>query len=284
MNGVSCTRMEWQVLNCFMIRKYHHLAATCIAIMLIPWNVAYADIRGLPQVTVLADSSLTAPMTELALLYSRSRNISVTTSYESTSAHARHIQEGGLADVFIAAHPAWMGDLKQQGLIDVYSLTNLIKDRLALVIASENGLKDSSMLQKGLTNQLLFLNDRMILVMGDPQDTALGIYTKQAITKLDIDGALWETIKSKFVRAANAKNTLYLIAQGLSAGVVYYSNAKNNKEVEVLTVIDESLHESLVYQAAVVAGENMSNAREFLGFLKSEEAKHIFIKHNLIVE
>lgn len=257
-----------------------------LALSLVKGPLAYADIRGLPQITVLADSSLTIPLTEIIRLYSRDHDITVTASYGSTSEQARSIQEGESADVFIAAHPAWMSDLKQKGLIDVYSLTNLVKDRLALVISASNHLNGHPVLKQNVISQLAFLNDRMIMVMADPEDTALGLYTKQAVKNLgkleDID--LWGDIKGKIVRSANAKNSLYLIAQGNSAGIIYHSDAYLNKEVNVLSVIDESLYDPMIYQAAVVAGESMPDARDFLEFLKSGQVKAIFQRHGFVVD
>ena len=62
----------------------------------------YASFRDLPQITVLAASSLTKPLTELARIYSRSNNITVTTSYDETARQAKKIEEGSQADIFIS--------------------------------------------------------------------------------------------------------------------------------------------------------------------------------------
>lgn len=242
-------------------------------------NSATAD---LPQVTILAASSLSQPLAELTRIYSKKHNIIVTASFDGTAELARKIEQGEQADIFIAAHPFWMAVLKQQGLIDVYSLVNLMRNKLVLV-TSKNSSFDLAKLEKmTLLEQLSYLNLRTIMVMGDMYDSALGFYSKQAMQNLDIN--LSTKLQNNIIPSPNAKNALYLIAHGETAGIIYYSDAYNNKEVKILNNIDNSLHEPIIYQAAVVAGENMSLARDFLAFLQSNEAKNIYKKYGFIVE
>lgn len=247
---------------------------------------AAAESRDPPQVTILAASSFSGPLTEITRLYSKQKNIIVTASFDGTAEQAHKIAQGEQADIFISAHPFWMSELKQKGLIDVYSLTNLVRNKLTLVISEKNALSGAKALEKGVASQLSFLNKRTIMVMGDFGDSALGRYTKQAIQNTDAAGNhnLWNALHNKIIPSISAKNTLYLIANGETAGITYYSDSYNNKEVKVLNVIDESLYDPIIYQGAVVAGENMSLARDFLLFLQSPEAKTIYKKYGFIVE
>jgi molybdate transport system substrate-binding protein len=257
-----------------------------LLILIIFASTAHADLRGLPNITILASSSLTTPITELAIEYSRQKNITVTASYNSTSEQAWKIEDGDSADVFISSHPYWMASLKQMGLIDVYSLTNLVKNKLVLVTSTKGRLNEYPIIGTGLEAKLDNLSNRTIMSFGDPNNTALGMYTKQAIEKMDeVKGLdLWTKLNSKTIKALSSKNNLYLIAQGETAGITYYSDATGNEEVRILSIIDENLHEPIIYQAAVVAGENMSYARDFLDFIQSDESKQIFKKHGFIID
>ncbi len=122
--------------------------------------------------------------------------------------------------------------------------------------------------------------------MGDFDDSALGFYSKQVLQNLDIqqNSNQWENLRNKIIPSSNAKNVLYLITHGETAGISYFSDSYNNQEVNVLSVIDDNLHEPIIYQAAVVAGENMTLARSFLIFLQSNEAKQIYKKYGFITE
>ncbi len=244
---------------------------------------ALADMRGLPNVTILADSSLTSPMTEIIRIYSRKHNISITASFDPTSEQAFKISEGDLADIFISAHPRWITDLKQKGLLDVFSLINLAQNRLALVSAKDLNFA-KRLKNRTLSEQLLFIDKMTLMVISDPNETALGLYSSEAVEHVgqNIQIPLWSRIKPNILRSDDAKDTLYLIAHGSRAGIVYYSDAHNNPEIDILSVFDSKLHSPITYQAAVVAGENMSHARDFLIFLGTPEVAAIFAKYGFL--
>lgn len=266
-------------------QKLLHICAIIAILSFIPPS-ANAITHDLPQVTILAASSLSEPLTELTRIYSKKQNIIVTASFDGTAEQARKIEQGEQADIFISSHPFWMSFLKQKGLIDVYSLTNLVRNKLTLAISVKSNLNISSIKEKSLVTKLNYLKSRTIMVMGDFDDSALGLYTKQTLQNIDNKEhvKLWETLHNKIIPSPSAKNTLYLIAHGETAGITYYSDTYNNKEVTVLDNIDDSLHDPIIYQAAVVAGENMTLARGFLIFLQSPEAKQIYKKYGFIVE
>jgi molybdate transport system substrate-binding protein len=248
--------------------------------------LAKASTHDLPQVTILAASSLSEPLTELTRIYSKKQNVIVTASFDGTAEQARKIEQGEQADIFISSHPFWMSFLKQKGLIDVYSLTNLVRNKLTLTISLKSNLNTSSLIGKSLITKLHYLNGRTIMVMGDFDDSALGLYTKQTLQNIDSKEhtKLWELLHNKIIPSPSAKNTLYLISHGETAGITYYSDAYNNQEVQILDIINDSLHDPILYQAAVVAGENMTIARDFLMFLKSNQAKQIYKKYGFILE
>jgi molybdate transport system substrate-binding protein len=111
------------------------------------------------------------------------------------------------------------------------------------------------------------------------------LYTKQALDGLSTpERNLWQQMSKKVMRGASGKNTLYLIRRGNTAGIVYASDALNDDSLEVISLFDESLHEPIIYQGAVVVGENMSYARDFMAFLQSDQAYRIFIKYGFVLE
>jgi molybdate transport system substrate-binding protein len=243
-------------------------------------------MRGLPTITVLAASSLTEPITEIARTYSRKNNITVATEFGSTADQANSIEDGESADVFISGHPYWISELKKMGLLDVYSLTNLVKNKLVLVVSSSGRLSKMPIPTTNLSDKITFLNNRSIMSMGDPETSDIGLYTKQSLVTLDEKKGtkIWSNFNSKTIKSPNSKYNLYLISHGETAGITYYSEAYNNPEVQIIDTIDEKLHDPIIYQAAVVAGENMTNARSLLEFLQSAEAKLIFKKYGFGVD
>lgn len=253
--------------------------------LILPLSV-FASTPTLPQITILAASSMSEPITELVRIYSKKNNVIVTASFDGAAELAQKIEQGEQADVFISSHPLWMSGLKQKGLIDVYSLTNIAQNRLALVVSNKSRLKVDSLESVSFARQISYLSGRAIMVMGDFNNSALGLYTKEAILNTDRHEhtRLWGILGKKIIPSPNAKNALYLITHGETAGIIYYSDAYNNKEVSIVSVIDESLYDRIIYQAAVVAGENMSLARNFLKFLQSDQAKRVYKKYGFIID
>jgi molybdate transport system substrate-binding protein len=266
-----------------MLNKFSLLL---IILLLFPATSNAVGSNDLPQVTILAASSISEPLTQLTRIYSKEHNIIVTASFDGSAEQARKIEQGEQADIFLSSHPFWMSVLKQKGLIDVYSLTNLVRNKLTLTISTKSSLNAYPIPGEGLAAKLSYLNGRIIMVMGDFDESSLGLYTKQVIQNTDAKEhtSLWMDLSNKIIPSPSAKNALYLISHGETAGITYYSDSYNNKEVNVLNVIDDSLHEPIIYQAAVVAGENMTAARDFLEFLRSDQAKRIYKKYGFIID
>lgn len=238
----------------------------------------------LPNLTILADSSLTGPLTEIIRRYSRDHHVTITASFEDTSEQAIKIAEGENADIFISAHPHWMTELKQQGLVDVFSIANLVRNRLVLVSSVEYRLGKNLNKDMDSFQQILYLNNKSLMVLSDPDNTALGLYSKDAIDNLGNlkEVSLWNKVKNNIIRASSAKDCLYLITHGKRTGIIYASDAYLNKEVALLSTLDDNTYDPIIYQAAVVAGENMKDARELLEFLRSKPVTDIFIKYGFL--
>lgn len=242
---------------------------------------SHAALRNLPSVTVLAASSLTNVLTELASLYSREHNVTISTSYEASGYLASEIIAGESADIFISAHPQYVTDLKQRGLLDVFNIKDIAHNRLAIIASPELQAR-KNISQEEIDNASIFkkLQGRAIPVIADGSESALGIYTEQSLEAL----GQWDSVQSYAIRAANARRALYLISKGKTLGITYLTDAVNNPEVEILATLPDNLHEPISYQGAVVAGENMDQARNFLHFLTTAQAKTIWRKYQFIVE
>ena len=209
-------------------------------------------------------------------------DLTVTASYDETTEQVRKISKGETADIFIGASSNATHHLKQQGLIDIYSIHNIAKNRLALIAAKGSRLSQATHQGDTVQEKLHILNNRTILVMADDKNTVLGTYSKQALNHLETD--LAQKILSNSMLASNCKHALYLISYGDKAGIVYYSDAYQNPHVDILSLLDEHLHTPIIYQAAVVAGNNMAHARGFIDFLKSKTSLAILEKHGFMVE
>ena len=147
----------------FILRQLaiYSLVNFLLTILLITSPLAYAAQREMPTLTILADSTLSVPVSRLALQYSRTANVSVSTVFQLPSLHQKNIEDGEPADLLITADSELIERLTQKGLADVKSPTVIASAAPALptlpdeqsgvhytglVVASENMEKARAML------------------------------------------------------------------------------------------------------------------------------------------
>lgn len=255
-----------------------------ISIVLLSPSLALANTRGHASITVLAASGMTEALTEASRLYSRLSSISITVSFSATAEQASRIIDGESADIIISDHPYWIAQLKQMGLVDVYTVQNLVKDKLSLVSSVERKAINTRLSQLSVYDQLKLLKKQStMVVIPDDYGSGLGLYIRQMLENIekthpDIG---WSELRTQAIRSGNAKETTYYISQGQKIGFTFRSNAIKNHNITILSTIPSHLHDEVVYQAAVVASENMEPARKFLEFLQTPRAQVIFEKYGL---
>jgi len=251
------------------------LAAAFCLLIAFDCRAAGQEEKEFQSISIMATTSLTEVMSEIIENYARQKDLTVSAIYDSPAELERRIKEGERADIFISENPRWINDLKQLGVIDVYSISGIAGNRLALVADAEDKWTAPEQPTKILLEKLT----SRLFVMVDYNTDPLGIYAKITLEKL----GLFEKAKSMIVRAANSTNAIYLITKENTPGIVYYTDAYNNPEVKTLSTISEELSGRITYDAAVVAGDNMVDARAFLEYLKGPESQGLFRKYGFIV-
>jgi ABC-type molybdate transport system substrate-binding protein len=75
----------------------------------------------LSSVTVMADSSMSMAVSEIARNYTRDRQVGVNASFAPATMQQAQINEGADADILITPLEPWIEQLKLQGLVDIHS-------------------------------------------------------------------------------------------------------------------------------------------------------------------
>lgn len=228
------------------------------------------------SVTIFAAASTTNAITDISKLYQDKHNAKVTYSFASSSTLAKQIEQGAPADVFLSADLKWMNYLAEKKSIDLQSRFDLLGNRLVLIAPASATVKiaisPNTDLAKALGNEKL--------AMGDPDHVPVGIYGKQALVKL----GMWKDVEPKVARAKDVRAALALVErEEASLGVVYATDAAITKKVKVVAVFPEDSHPPIVYPVALVKDRVTPEAKRFLEFLKSPEAKTIFEKYGFTV-
>ena len=226
--------------------------------------------------TVYAASSLTRALDDLAPVFAAQSGVRVRASYAATSTLARQIESGAEADVFISADQIWMDYLASRSRIVMATRTDILGNRLVLIVPSDRPVTVA--LTPGV--DLAGLLGRGRLATGDPAHVPVGRYARQALTALGV----WSVAEPRLVPAESAIAALALVERGeVPAGIVYESDALVSGRVHVAGVFPAASHDPITYAAAIVAGRDRRVARQFLEFLKSPAAGAVFTRYHFVV-
>ena len=222
---------------------------------------------------VYAASSLTDVMRALGDAYAATSQPRPDFSFASSSDLARQIEQGAQADLFLSADETWMDYLDGKGLIDRASRTDLLGNRLVLVVRADMAAKTDAELSKptaaAVLAQLLGRDGK--LAMADPDAVPAGRYGKEALTTLNA----WAAVEPNVAKAANVRDALRLVSSGeAAAGIVYATDVKAEPKVAAAAVFPETSHRPIVYPMALTAGRG--GARGFSTFLRSAQARAVF--------
>ena len=230
-------------------------------------SASLASQREMTTLTVLADSSLGIPISQIAVQYSHTNNVSISTVFQSPSMHQKNIEDGEPADLLITADADLIAQLTQKGLADVKSPTVLGSDRLILAAtldASSPDLTKDVLNDNGMTDYdsktLVTLNPEMFaegkiaqLILGKSKKS------KMYLVNLSISPSIQDAINS--------------LMEPNRIGIIPSSVIRNTtiRKIGDLPELTSTIH----YTGLVVASENMEKARALLAYMSSDEAKAI---------
>jgi len=233
----------------------------------------------LDSVNVMADNSLNIAIAEIARSYSRDKDIIVNTSYISPAAQQSQITEGGAADILITPQASLVDTLKGQGLVDVYSQTLLAKDHLVLVGPADSTLVMN--LSRGFSVAPLIwqMGGEPGFVVANPQTLPEGSYSKDALRNMNVADDL-----EPYTLYVKRRDQMLEMVASKDYGVFFNSVVVGRPGIRVLDFFPDNSYPAIQYYAVVIAGENMSQARKFLDYLKSDPAKRILRDNGFSVD
>lgn len=224
---------------------------------------------------VFAAASLKNALDAIGAAYGKETGKKIVVSYAASSALAKQIESGAPAQAFISADLAWMDYVAERKLIEPESRVNLLGNRLVL-IAPKDAAKPVE-IKPGFGLAEIVGDGR--LAVADVAAVPAGKYGKAALESLGV----WDAVKDKLAQAENVRAALLLVARGESpAGIVYRTDAAADPSVVIIGTFPEDSHPPVVYPAALTAGTK-ADARAFLDFLKTAEAKALFEAEGFIV-
>ncbi len=229
-------------------------------------------------VVVFAAASTTNAITEIAELFSARGLGRINPSFASSSTLAKQIANGAPADVYVSANKKWMDYLEGQHLLAKGSRFDLLGNRIVLIAPADSPLGEIDVAPGFALAALLGRDGR--LAIGDPDHVPAGIYGRECLQNLDI----WDQVKDRLAPMKDVRAALVLVERGeVPLGLVYATDAMISKKVRVVGSFPAGSHPPIVYPVAAVAGGKISEARQFMDFLKSPETRAVFEKYGFNV-
>ena len=243
-------------------------------VILVAAMLLIANVRA-EQLTVLAASSLTDAMKEIAPLYQKETGNEMRLSFGASSMLERQIEEGAPADVFLSADELKMDALEKAGLLVPGTRHTLLSNTLVIVIPSDSSLQIHSAADLANNNEI-----RRIAI-SQPSAVPVGVYSKEYLTKL----GLWEKVESKVVPTENVRASLAAVESGnVQAGFVYKTDVLISDKVKSALEIPATEGPKIRYPIAALKGtRDLEAAKKLVDYLRSEAALNVFKKYGFKV-
>jgi molybdate transport system substrate-binding protein len=197
-------------------------------------------------------------------------------SYAASSALAKQMEQGAPADLFISADLDWMDYVAKKDLIKADTRVNLLGNKIVLIAPKDS--KTTVEVKQGFDLAKALAGGK--LAMGNVEAVPAGKYGKAALEKL---GA-WDGVKNNVAQAENVRAALLLVARGEAPlGIVYATDAAAEPNVRIVGSFPEDSHPPIIYPAAVIKDAKSADAKPFLDYLKTIQARPAFEKQGFTV-
>ncbi|WP_042463503.1 molybdate ABC transporter substrate-binding protein [Neobacillus dielmonensis] len=221
------------------------------------------------ELTVSAAASLQNALTDIKANFEKKHpNITISFNFGASGALQQQISQGAPVDLFFSAAEDKFQKLVQDGLIEKKKSMNLVGNDLVLVVP-----KDSNKEIK--TFEDLTKADKVAL--GTPESVPAGQYGKQTLEQVNV----WKAIEGKVVYAKDVRQVLtYVETNNVDAGIVYRTDAKTSKKVEMVAAAKDDTHDPIIYPLGVIKeSPHLDEAQLFYDYLQNEQSMKILEKY-----
>ncbi len=218
------------------------------------------------SLTVLAASSLTDVLPQVAAAWTEAGHPEVSLRFDSSAKLAKQIEAGAPADVYVSADDAWMDHLVARGLVVSGTRVRLLGNALVAIVAVRSPLPIRAPAGLGLPAV------KHLALAGE--FVPAGAYARQAL----VYAGQWSAVKDRVVEGDNVRTVLGWVTTGeAEAGVVYATDARGEPRVRVAFEFEKGSYTAIVYPAAIVTGAvEPAEASAFLSWCAGPEARAIF--------
>jgi molybdate transport system substrate-binding protein len=241
----------------------------CTLFALLLFTAACDNKERSKEILVASAASLQPVMNELKEIYeARNQNNRISFTFAGSGTLEQQIKEGAPMDLFLSASVKQMDSLEEGDYLLPNTYINLLENEIVLIKGKRSTLELS-----GFEDIL----SASVIAIGNPESVPVGQYAKEVFTYLGI----WNEVSAKATLGKDVTEVLSWVSSGnADAGVVYRTDAVSNAGVEIIAAAPKDSHSRVLYTAAVIrASKLQKEAKHFLEFLTTEEAKRVFLSY-----
>ncbi|WP_076791253.1 molybdate ABC transporter substrate-binding protein [Chlorobium sp. KB01] len=254
-------------MNMTMIQAMKKVTILCFALLTMTALTAKAG-----ELNLSVAASLKEVINELSASYTATHPGTVfLKNFGPSGTLAGQIENGGPADLFIAANTEWMDYLNNKKLVEASTIKTFAYNSLVFTGTTNKKVQSIKYLPK---------LDK--IGIGSPKSVPAGEYATAAITKAGIASQL----TNKLVMAKDVRECLMYAELGeVDGSFVYKTDALLAKKSKLLFTVPQALYPRVVYPMALTnkAAQN-SDAKAFIAYLQGKEAKSVLTKYGFILK
>ncbi len=228
-------------------------------------------------VTMYVPCGLILPLREAAAAFEKTHpDIKIDGKFDNAITLAKMVRDkGDRPDLYVSPGARELGLLEEKGLIDEASKAVIGEFDLVLIVPRENPKKIHS---------LQDLTKADVITCPNPKENSVGMYGEQALRKAGLWDKLMPRGEEKIVFTDKAIASHDKVAAGRADAGIAFKNCplETNPEklkksaVQIACDIDHSLYEKpLCYIAVLKEAKNAADAKSFLDFLQTPEARKV---------
>ncbi len=236
------------------------------------WLIAFSSPAfALSNLTILADASVSLAISKLARDYARQKNTAVATSFIGKDAQNTEITEGAEANILITPNKEWLDSLQEQGLIDIYSRIEFARGNMALIGNNNSQLNMMISANAETAPLIAAMQAEQALLLPSPDTIYSGRFAKNALRQVG-----WmDALEPYTLYIKDSAQIREMVSGDNFFTIVPESEAIGRADARIIGVFPDNKDNILHYYAAVIAGEDMNSARDFLSYLGSQTARNI---------
>ena len=222
------------------------------------------------EILVSAALSLKAPFEDMGRSFEGKTGTKVIFNFGASGMLQRQIEGGAPSDIFASASPKEMDSLESGGFLIKGTRSNFAGNTIVLIVPSQSRLRTRSF------DDLRKKEIRRIAI-GNPASVPAGKYAEEVLK----NSVLWETLKDKIVLCENVRQVMdYTARNEVDAGIVFRTDARNSRDIEIISEAPDQSHKPVLYVIAAINGSGHEMlAKEFISMLLADEGRKILKKY-----